>query len=255
MKTYLSKLRHRLAATRQHWCNRLAEASVRWSGRFLYKAHTSWLADRSWLAPYERYLEPDGAETLQPTRILDRRFTIVQFAAAVRALAGSTAECGVFRGVGSALICKTLEGTYRDGRRHFGFDSFEGLSEPNARDRMASGKVVWKKGHLRSSREAVQEFLQEFPFCQLEKGWIPDSLAVARDEPFRLAHIDVDLHDPTKACLEFFYPRLVRGGILLLDDYGSAYCPGARAATDEFFQGKPDRVVELVTGQAFVVKL
>ena len=51
-----------------------------------------------------------------------------------------------------------------------------------------------------------------------------------------LLHIDVDLFEPTKACLECFYTHAVRGGIVILDDYGAF--PGANKAIDEFFHDK-----------------
>ena len=53
----------------------------------------------------------------------------------------------------------------------------------------------------------------------------------------------------------FFYPRLNPGGIMICDDYGSAHCPGAKRATDEFFADKPERVISLPTGQSMVIKL
>ena len=54
--------------------------------------------------------------------------------------------------------------------------------------------------------------------------------------------------------MEFFYPRVSPGGIILCDDYGSALCPGAREAMDDFFADKAERVVELTTGQGYIMK-
>src|SRR5207244_4080906 len=149
---------------------------------------------------------------------------LIQFARSVRFVRGSTGECGVLGGVGSAMICKTLENTYRDGEHHFGFDSFEGLPEPAEIDRT---KYAWqKKGALAISPETSRQNLTDFPFCKLVKGWIPECFAPARDERFRLAHIDLDLHQPTLDSLEFFYPRMNSGGVFVLDDYGHLTCLG-----------------------------
>ena len=224
------------------------------ANQWLLKGDLTWLANRTWLKPFERYLEPDRRGPLPPTRILDQRFTLVELVKSIRSLSGNTCECGVYRGVGSALICKALEGTYRDGDRHYAFDSFEGLPEPTSGDRIRSGRSVWKKGHLYCPHETVQEFLKEFPHCQIEKGWIPQTLSKVEDETFRLMHLDVDLMEPTRACLDFFYPRMVSGGLMVFDDYGSGSCRGVRAAIDEFFRDRSEQVVELVTGQAFVIK-
>ena len=74
------------------------------------------------------------------------------------------------------------------------------------------------------------------------------------DRSFALLHVDVDLYRPTLQSLEFFWPRLAPGGVVVCDDYGSRKCPGARAAFDEFFADKDARLIELPTVQALVFK-
>jgi hypothetical protein len=61
------------------------------------------------------------------------------------------------------------------------------------------------------------------------------------------------LYQPTLDSVVFFYPRMNRGGLMLFDDYGFATCPGARRAIDEFFTDKPEPIIDLPTGQAFVL--
>lgn len=230
--------------------NAMAEHYAKAANRYLGKDHLAWWRNREWLKPYAKFIEDD--------RLLDRRFTLIEWARSVKGLAGSTAECGVLRGTGSALICKTLEGTYTGGARHLGFDSFEGLPEPRAEDRVTAKdgpKVLeWKQGHLATPKEIAAATLKEFDFCELHQGWIPDCLTPARDRRFRLVHIDVDLYEPTLQCLDFFYPRMVQGGVFFFDDYGSMSCPGARQAIDEFFAGKPEAIVEMTTCQAIAIK-
>ncbi len=67
-------------------------------------------------------------------------------------------------------------------------------------------------------------------------------------------HVDVDLYRPTRDTVEFFYPRLSPGGVILFDDYGSAMCPGAARAVDEFVAGCPEPLIESPTQQAFLIK-
>jgi hypothetical protein len=236
--------------------NDLIERMAHWGDRFLYKPHLNWLADRRWTQPYAKLLEGDRRqeEGLSELRILDRRYTLAQFARSVRGLKGSTAECGVLRGVGSGIICQTLDGTYGPDDYHFGFDSFEGLPAPITADRTSSGEHWWSKGALKSSQEEAEQRLADFEYCRIVKGWIPDCFERASDARFRLAHIDVDLYEPTRDSLEFFYPRLVPYGIILLDDHGFMSCPGARQAAEEFFHDKPEVIIELATGQAVVIR-
>lgn len=224
--------------------------------RFYYKPHVDWLINREWLQPYEACLAADAIGNQSSTRILDRRFTLVQFAKLAKHLSGSTAEAGVFRGVGSAIICKALEGSYGSGQTHWGFDSFEGLPSPDARDRAKNPEFDWwKKGSLTVPEATAREYLRPYSPCRIERGWIPKCLEPAANDRFRFVHIDVDLATPTTDCLTFFYPRLVPGAVILFDDYGIASCPGARTSVDDFFRDKPENVVELATGQAFVIKV
>ncbi len=232
--------------------NQMAEQLAAWSNRVLYKGHLIWPNDWTWLQPYEKYLGPDAANGLPKTRVIDRRFTLIQLARTVRNLRGSTAECGVLGGVGSAMICKTLEGTYQGDERHWGFDSFEGLPEP---EKIDIGPQSWqKKGSLAIAPQVALKNLDDFEFCTLVKGWIPQCFEPARDQRFRLVHIDLDLYQPTVDSLEFFYPRMEPSGVFVMDDYGHLTCPGVRQAVDEFFRDKPETVIESVCGTAFLFR-
>ena len=51
-----------------------------------------------------------------------------------------------------------------------------------------------------------------------------------------------------------FHPRLVPGGVILLDDHGFTTCPGATRAAEEYMAGRPESIIQLTTGQAFIVK-
>jgi O-methyltransferase len=211
----------------------------------VFNPKVRWWSDAAFLARYGRHVQPDALEgRYHPHRILDRRFTLAQFAGSVRHLRGSTAECGVFKGIGSALVCEALRDTYRDGERHFGFDSFEGLPEPGPND------ANWQRGDLAQPIDVARRHLDEFPMIQLIAGWLPETLMAATDCVFRLVHIDVDIERTTRECLDFFYPRMTAGGLFLFDDYGFHSCPGARRAVDEFLRDKPETLIELTTGQA-----
>ena len=63
-----------------------------------------------------------------------------------------------------------------------------------------------------------------------------------------------EIAEPTLASLEFFYPRLSPGGMIVLDDHGFAGCPGARRAAVEYFADKADPVLDLATGQGVVFR-
>ena len=124
------------------------------------------------------------------------------------------------------------------------------MSEPLPVDRS-----YWRAGDLSSAEEIVAKNLSEFSNVHLRRGWIPERFGEIANLTFCFVHIDVDLYQPTKDSVDFFFPRLEKGGMLICDDYGFTTCPGARAAMDEYFENRPERIVELPTGQGLVFKL
>jgi hypothetical protein len=85
-------------------------------------------------------------------------------------------------------------------------------------------------------------------------GWIPERFNEAAACRFCFVHIDVDLYQPTRDSLEFFYPRMSPGGMIVCDDYGYVNCPGAKQACDELAADWPERWLHLPTGQGLLIK-
>jgi predicted O-methyltransferase YrrM len=223
----------------------LNELAREW-GFALYTFNLAWLEDAEFLEAWHAFPARDV-----PTH--DRKFVLYSLARSVAMLAGDTAECGVLAGASSHLMCTAMA---QPGRVHHVFDSFAGLSEPSAEDVPRSDHTFrWQKHDLALPLEAVQRNLARFPAIEYHAGWIPARFADVADARFAFVHVDVDLYQPTLDSLEFFYPRLVPGGILLCDDYGSTACPGARRAFDEMIADRPEkRVVHLPTGQGLIIK-
>jgi O-methyltransferase len=200
----------------------------------------AFLYDKEFSAVYERFVGKENYHSL------DRKYTLSQLLKLVLLVDGDTAECGVYRGASSYFICQRIVGT---GRAHHIFDSFEGISQPKEHD-----GNHWRKGDLKALEKVVRENLAEFDFVHYYRGWIPEKFEAVRDRVFSFVHVDVDLYEPTLDSLRFFYDRLSTGGMILCDDYGFITCPGARRAFDEFLADKPESLVELPTGQAFILK-
>ncbi len=122
----------------------------------------------------------------------DRKWMVYQLLRLVAHVPGDTAECGVFRGATSYLICCANRQSRAGTKAHHLFDSFEGLSEPSASD-----GVHWAKGDLRYGIEEVRQALSEFDHIEFHPGWIPQHFHEVKDRKFSFVHIDVDLADPT----------------------------------------------------------
>jgi O-methyltransferase len=178
-------------------------------------------------------------------------------------LGGAYAECGVFRGTTALFLCRAartrLPG-YAGEDLHL-IDSFEGLSRPSDEDYIddhaADGSVVRAavpQGSLSAPAEFARRALRDFPAASIHPGWIPAVFEGLPEKRWAFLHIDVDLHEPTLECLEYFYPRLVAGGVILCDDYGSQLFPGARRAWDSFCEDNDVPFVVLDTGQSVLLK-
>ena len=75
------------------------------------------------------------------------------------------------------------------------------------------------------------------------------------DKAFSFVHIDVDLYQPTIDSLEFFWKKLVDGGFIVVDDYGSSQFPGAGIAVDEFLkEHKASFFYKVPMGACFIMK-
>lgn len=176
----------------------------------------------------------------------DRKFFLRSLLSQVASLPGDTAECGVYQGASSYLICQALQGP---ARRHHLFDSFAGLSTPDPCD-----GSHWRAGQFAVPMADVQRNLASFPYLDWHVGWLPHTLTQVADHRFCFVHLDVDLYEPTRAAAHFFYERLVPGGILLCDDYGFQTCPGAQRAMDELASSVSEPLIHVPTGQAFLIK-
>lgn len=177
---------------------------------------------------------------------------------------GHVVELGCWKGLSAFQIANYLIQKREDfGRQKFFiFDSFEGLSEINAADRSRNAsklKSADQELRLRfaTSLEVVQSNLSCFSDLLVYlKGWIPERFHEVKNETFSFVHIDVDLYEPIKESIAFFYPRLATHGIMVFDDYGCAQFPGAKRAVDEFLLNTHDCIfVPTPTGSAFLVKL
>jgi O-methyltransferase len=197
-----------------------------------------WFEDDDFLVQYRRLVPGND-------RSADRKYFLRSLLQLADRLPGDTAECGVYEGATSWFICDHFRGS---GKAHHAFDSFEGLPEPTHLD----GRY-WQPGNLKTVEDRARATLTGFE-VNFYPGWIPERFAEVMNRQFCFVHIDVDLYQPTRDSLEFFYPRTVAGGIIICDDYGFATCPGATSAMEEFMADRPEPIVRCPTGQAFIVK-
>lgn len=170
------------------------------------------------------------------------------------------AECGVWKGHSAWMIAEIFSKNQFSGYFHI-FDSFEGgLSDKTDKDenlvRKMTNEEIKLEKEIFSSREVqVANVLSNFDFVNLYPGWIPNRFDEVANKQFSFVHIDVDLYQPTLDSLEFFWPRVAKGGYVVVDDYGSSQFPGATTAVDEFLKvNPPSFFYKVPMGACFIIK-
>ena len=109
-----------------------------------------------------------------------------------------------------------------------------------------------KTGEFNSAPvENVKKLFSHYPNVNILQGIFPDAFMTALDkETFAVVHLDVDVYKSYTDGLAFLYPRTVKGGIILLDDYAEGGCTGATLAVDEFLK-KHNEKLQTFNGQSF----
>jgi O-methyltransferase len=170
---------------------------------------------------------------------------LLKYAEETKSLPGCVAEFGVYRG--GAL--ERLAIIFND-KKIFGFDTFNGMPEASPVDKH-------RKGDFRdvSFEHILSHFNQHYPHVSLIKGFFPDSISqIDGNSTYCFVHLDADLYSSTKSGLNYFIPRLVPGGIMVLDDYGWVDCPGVKIAVEEFLSEHTRPLETTTLVNQFVVK-
>ena len=170
----------------------------------------------------------------------------------VSGIAGDIVECGVFKGVSLSRLIK-----FRDlfenpfSRKIIAFDTFGEFPEAQyPLDVKKREQFVSEAGSKSIGKVQLISVLQRLNLYQnieLIEGNILQTVPEYKGKNPHLKisflHIDVDLYEATRVCLEELYSLVTRGGIVILDDYGAF--PGANKAIDEFFTGKKVKINKL----------
>ena len=140
----------------------------------------------------------------------------------VAGLDGAFAEVGVRHGDTFEPLCRHA---HARGAACYGIDSFEGMATPTERDVLADGGCRWVAGELDTGGEAGERAVRERVYDlgdtpQILRGWVPDVFQrISASARFAFVHLDLDQYEPTLAAAWHFWPRMVRGGIVVCHDY------------------------------------
>lgn len=143
-------------------------------------------------------------------------------------LSGAVAELGVYKGKFARYINQ-----YFPNRKLYLFDTFKGFDEADIKTEQSNN---FSHGDQDFSNTSVKNVLAIMPHpnqCIIKEGFFPET-AKGLEEVFAFVSIDTDLYDPIYNGLQYFYPRLVKGGYIFIHDFNNDAYLGAKQAVIKF---------------------
>jgi hypothetical protein len=163
----------------------------------------------------------------------------------IKEVPGEIIECGVFKGASYlrfAMFREIFGNPFS--KKIIGFDTFSKFPETTFQDdNKARNKFISSAGSDSISKEQLLKILDNKGLnkhVDLIEGditeTVPSYVKANPELKISLLNLDTDIYEPAVTILEHLYPKITKGGILMLDDYGTH--PGETKAVDEYFKNK-----------------
>lgn len=181
-----------------------------------------------------------------------RTYIVCWFANHVKNLEGDFVECGVNTGAYSRAVIDYID--FANTKKAFYlFDTFSGLEENLVSE---SEKKIGIKDYFGTYKDVYQQVLDTFSQFNVKviKGAVPYTLPECTADKICYLSIDMNCVEPEIAAANYFWDKLVCGGVILLDDYGFPMHIHQKHAFDEFAKEKGVKILSLPTGQGIIIK-
>ena len=143
---------------------------------------------------------------------------------------GSVAELGVYQGD----FARHISLAFPD-RNLYLFDTFAGFSDKDKQVEVGGGFSSAGEDFSDTNIDLVVKKMERPENVTIRAGYFPESIQDSeKRESFAFVSIDTDLYKPIYDGLQFFYPRLVKGGFIFLHDYNNKDYPGVKAAVRKY---------------------
>jgi len=165
-------------------------------------------------------------------------------------LKGDFVECGVYKG--SITMSNIIYINFKalKDRKYYLFDTFCGLDPKFSTD----DELLRFKDAYPDCYEFVVNSFKKYPNVMIIKGTVPKTLSKVNIKKVAYLSLDMNSALPELEALRYFWPRLVPGAIVVLDDYGWPTCEKQKAAADNFASSVGVKVLSLPNGQGIIIK-
>lgn len=167
-----------------------------------------------------------------------------------KSLQGDYVECGVNRAFLSTSLMTYVDFKSMRDRKFYLFDTFRGLVPELV---MPEDKAAYRNEYP-DCYEFVRESFKGYPNVVIVRGPVPDTLTQVDIRKVAYLSIDMNCAVPEQEALRYFWPKMVAGGIVVLDDYGFSGHESQKQAADEFASSVGVEVLSLPTGQGLLLK-
>jgi O-methyltransferase len=214
----------------------------------------AWMNDPKFIEAYARGMAT-GHNFGANLHIEWRVFLACWAARVASRLDGDFVECGVNTGIFSAAICSYIDFNRFPEKHFYLVDTFEGLPlDQLSPAEVAAGIGGSAEDEYFDSYDLVRRNFQEYPNVVVIKGRVPEALALVPAE--RIAYLcrDMNAVKPERAAIEYFWDKLVPGGMVVLDDYGFRRHVAQQESFDEFARLHDVGIFSLPTGHGLMIK-
>ena len=181
-------------------------------------------------------------------------------------ISGSFVECGVWRGGSMMAAMLVLISLKETNRQFYLYDTFEGMSEPSEYDIDYSfnnankllninaknkENKIWCYSPIEDVKKNISTTNYPLENVNYIQGKVENTIPKFCPEKIALLRLDTDWYESTKHELEQLFPKLVKGGILIVDDYG--FWKGSKKAVDEFFDNKKNHFFHRIDDTGIII--
>ena len=246
---------HRLDAALSDYQKLWARARYNADSLVVWEKSTAFMEDASFRRAYMRGMDSGHHILREPGSRDDihiewRIHTLLWAASHAAKLDGDFVECGVNTGIYSLAILD-YTGTRRD---FWLFDTYDGIPVEQASEAERSSVIEINAANYDDCYAQAMANFAPYPNAHLIRGRVPETLASVDIDRVAFLSIDMNIAAPERAALDHFWPKLVPGGLIVLDDYGWLIHAEQREMADAWASCAGTKILTLPTGQGLIVK-
>lgn len=203
--------------------------------------------DPRFQAAWARIYQYVGAGNVRP--ISWRLHVVLALAEYCSHLEGDFVECGTYLGINAHGISAFLDFKNLP-KKFYLFDTWTGLAE----ERLHAFEKNRATRRYQDCFDDVRQTFTDVPNVVMIQGLVPDTLEKVQWGKVCFLHVDMNCVYPEEAAMEFFWDKIVPGGVIISDDYGHPGYEDQKEAFDKFAKSKSALVISLPTGTGVIFK-